>query len=228
MKKKFKLFEDLGFDSDSDEVVMIPNVPTEKPYVTNISIADEDQILATPKKGKTKGVIKPGKVTTKFDIPKRDKKKKFIQDQDLTPDESQQGQPIPNQMAGDQALGGMGIPGMDMGMGSEYDVNMPKTDEQIGRIFELKKIYQRLLSLDTYLSFSSDPVLIKLRIFTSDAVELFEVLISNIMKFQDKIDDIIVIYYKFLNLIYNVIKAYYKSKDEREKNDELNTLEKGE
>ena len=80
------------------------------------------------------------------------------------------------------------------------------------------KNYIVLSYCDNYLSFSSDPVLIKLRVFTSDAVELFEVLIANVLKFRDRIDEIIVIYYKFLNLIYGIIKAYYKRKSARENN----------
>lgn len=222
--KKFKLFEDIGSSDPDVSEYEVPTTDT-KEYKTNISLVNlipEDQILATPKKGKTKGVITP-KVTNKFDLPKKNPKKKFIQDQNMIPDEQNQLPPDQSQdaMAGDQAMGGMGMPGGNMGMGMpDQEINMPKTDEQIGRIFELKKIYQRLLSLDSYLSFSSDPVLIKLRTFTSDAVELFEVVIANIMKYQDRIDDIIIIYYKFLSLLYNVIKVYYKRKSEKEKNNE--------
>lgn len=223
--KKFKIFlEDTGgardvpFDFDDSE------------YKTNFAIAAEDQILSIPKKGK-KPKFQKTDYPKNFDIPKRkDTKRKFIQDQNMTPEEeANQQMPAqdPSAMGGgmDQSAamgGGMDqYGGMGGGMGTEPDFNMPKTDEQIGRIFELKKIYKRLLSLDTYLSFSSDPVLIKLRGFTTNAVELFEVLIANILKYQDKIDDVIIIYYKFLNLVYSVIKVYYKRKQEKEKNDNI-------
>ena len=232
MKKKFKIFEAIDIDdykirSSDNSDYDVENIDDEKPYVTNVDLRSttEDQILATPKKGKIKGVITQ-KVDSKFDIPKRDPKKKFIQDQNMSPEEQEQlaqQQAQAQQMGTDQA-GGMIDPNAmgGMGMDQSYEVNMPTNDEQIGRIFELKKIYERLLSLDSYLSFSADPILIKLRTFTSDAVDLFEVVISNIMKFQDKVDEIIVIYYKFLNLIYNVIKVYFKRRDEKDQNEEYN------
>jgi hypothetical protein len=227
--KNFKLFEDIQntdyIPADETELNTI-----DTPYKTNIAITAEDQIVSIPKKGK-KSKIQKTDYPKNFDIPKRkDTKRKFIQDQDMTQDEeANQQMPAqdPSAMGGgmDQSAamgGGMDqYGGMGGGMGTEPDFNMPKTDEQIGRIFELKKIYKRLLSLDTYLSFSSDPVLIKLRGFTTNAVELFEVLIANILKYQDKIDDVIIIYYKFLNLVYSVIKVYYKRKQEKEKNEDI-------
>ena len=222
MKKKFKIFEAIDIDdykvrSGDNSDYNVENIDDEKPYITNVDLTSttEDQILATPKKGKTKGVITQ-KVDSKFDIPKRDPKKKFIQDQNMSPEEQDQ---LAQQQAQGQQMTDPNAMAGGMGMDQSYEVNMPTNDEQIGRIFELKKIYERLLSLDSYLSFSADPVLIKLRTFTGDAVDLFEVVISNIMKFQEKIDEIIIIYYKFLNLIYNVIKVYFKRKDEKEQNE---------
>lgn len=231
--KKFKLFE----DSPYIDVPYVGDVDT--PYKTHTPITAEDQILSIPKKGK-KAKIQKTPYPKTFDIPKRkNTDRKFIQDQDMgqDDDEVKKTQPtaptgIANQDLANGSLdqsasmgGGIdqygGLGGGMGGLGTEEDVNMPKTDEQIGRIFELKKIYKRLLSLDTYLSFSSDPVLIKLRGFTTNAVELFEVLIANILKYQDKVDEIIVIYYKFLNLLYSVIKVYYKRRQEREKNEDI-------
>ena len=242
--KKFKLFEDIqnsDYRPDESELTLASDPA---PYKTNIAITAEDQMVSIPKKGK-KAKIQKTDFPTKFDVPKRkNKKTKFIQDQNINPEDEEEntknmpagqgGEPVGNlvgQNAGmgaggmDQsaAMGGMGA-GSDLGMGmgtENPDYNMPKTDEQIGRIFELKKIYKRLLSLDTYLSFSSDPVLIKLRGFTTNAVELFEVVIANILKYQDRVDDIIVIYYKFLNLVYSIIKIYYKRKKEKEENENI-------
>lgn len=102
--------------------------------------------------------------------------------------------------------------------GASFAGGEEKTAEQLGRIFELKKIYSRLLSIDQYLSFSSDEVLLKLKKFVSKAIEFFEMLISNIDQFKDKIDDIIVTYYEFLKVTYSVLKMYYDEQEEKTRN----------
>lgn len=120
---------------------------------------------------------------------------------------------------GDTRIGGAaGMGGMGMnafGMPEEE----PKEPKELGRTYELKKIYTRLVSIESYLSSSSDETLIKLRNYVSRAIELFQLLISNIDSYKDKIDDIIVTYYKFLELVYNLLKQYYKNK-EKENNEE--------
>jgi len=110
---------------------------------------------------------------------------------------------------------GMGNAGMgNAGMGMEEEE--PKEPKELGRIYELKKIYTRLVSIESYLSTSSDETLIKLRNYVSRAIELFQLLISNIDSYTDKIDDIIVTFYKFLELVYNLLKQYYKNKENNE------------
>lgn len=113
---------------------------------------------------------------------------------------------------------GANIPGMDPmmgGMGGE-----PQTPKDIGRVFELKKIYTRLISIEQYLSFTSDEFLIKLKVYISKAVQLFETLIFNIQIFKDRIDDIIVIYYKFIDTVYTLLKKHYEKKDKENKSEE--------
>ena len=46
----------------------------------------------------------------------------------------------------------------------------------------------------------------------SQSIELFEILASNIDSYKEKMDDIIISYYKFLKEIYFKIKDYYKEK----------------
>lgn len=111
-------------------------------------------------------------------------------------------------MGGDPNAMGDPSGGMGMGMGGDA----PKTSEEIGRIFELKKIYSRMLAIEQHLSFSPDEILIKLRKYVTDAIELFETLISNIDSFKEQIDEIIVIFYKFLENVYTIMKKYYKIK----------------
>jgi len=119
----------------------------------------------------------------------------------------------PSMAGGDpNAMGGMGGMGMDA----------PKTANEIGKIFELKKIYSRLLAIEEYLSFSSDEFLLKLRKFVGQSIDLFEILSANIDSFKDQIDDIIIIYYKFLSEVYSLIKRYYKIKKQKNKEDKSN------
>jgi hypothetical protein len=130
--------------------------------------------------------------------------------------------------ASDYGGGGVGAPGMDPTMGGMMDPSMganipgmdsmtgmsyPPTAEQVGRIFELKKIYSRLLSVEQYLSYTSDDYLLKLKSFVSKAIELFEILVFNLDSFKNKLDEFIVMFYKFVQEIYELLDTYYKKKD---------------
>lgn len=123
----------------------------------------------------------------------------------------------PNAMAGmdpNAMGGGMGMDqGMGMGMPGQ-DTSQMSADE-LGRIFELKKIYRRLLSIEAYLSFSSDPELTEISSYVSKAIEFFELLSSNITQFKDKIDGIIIVFYEFLKTIYDALKDYYERRDSK-------------
>lgn len=128
-------------------------------------------------------------------------------------------EPDPNGMMGADPSGmGMTQDPMGLGMGVEE----PLSAENVGRVFELKKIYSRLLSIESQLSFSSDVILLKLRKFISKAIELFETLISNIDSFRNEIDGIIVIYYDFLKQVYLILKKYYKIKEKEDKKQNKN------
>lgn len=118
-------------------------------------------------------------------------------------------------MSPETMTGGDPTGGMNTGSGMGYEP--PKTSEQIGRIFELKKIYSRLLSIEAQLSFSADLTLVKLRKYISQAAEFFEIVIANESSFKDEMDEIIVKYYNFLDQVYHIIKHYYAKQDKKEK-----------
>jgi len=99
------------------------------------------------------------------------------------------------------------VPDMESNEG-EDDLRNTKN---LGRVYELKKIYSRLTSLESYLSNESAPVLSKLRSFVFKAIEMFEVIVSNFSSFSDRIDEIIIIYYKFLKRIYLTVRTYYRN-----------------
>lgn len=100
------------------------------------------------------------------------------------------------------------ISGMDNGLGIGEEE--PKTPGELGKIYELKKIYSRLTSMESYLSDESDKELLDIRTVVSQAIELFEVISANIDSYKEKIDEIIIMYYKFLKEVYSQVKDIYK------------------
>lgn len=107
------------------------------------------------------------------------------------------------------------------GMGGNVDpmTGQPVEDPQhLGRVYEIKKIYTRLTSIESYLSSEADPILVKVRKYVSQAIQLFEILASNMQSYKDKLDEIIIQYYKFLDLVYDMVKGRYKElKDKQSK-----------
>ncbi len=132
----------------------------------------------------------------------------------------QTAQPMPG---ADASLAGFGgVPGAFPGMSPEEYTQ--KSAEEIGRIYEFKKIYARLLAIEEHLATSSDEILLKLKNYVSKVIELFETVISNIEPFKEKIDDIIIIFYKFLESTYAIIRKYYKMKRDEENQEKEETL----
>jgi len=111
----------------------------------------------------------------------------------------------------DPSMAGMGGVGMGMPEEKEY------TDEYIGRVYELKKIFSRLQALSSFLDLATDRKLLKLKSYISSALELFAIVTSNLDSFKDRMDDIIISFYKFLKYAYALLKAYYEKQAEEEK-----------
>lgn len=133
-----------------------------------------------------------------------------------TTDPNMMGGGDPNAMAGQDPNAMGGGMGMDQGMGMGMPgQETPQTADELGRIFELKKIYRRLLSIEAYLSFSSDPELAEISSYVSKAIEFFELLSSNLPQFKDKIDGIIIVFYEFLKTIYDSLKDYYEKREQK-------------
>lgn len=89
----------------------------------------------------------------------------------------------------------------------------PESPQEVGRIYELKKIHSRLVSIQSYLSTSTDVELIKLKNNIAEALELFRTMISNVSLFKDRLDQIIIMYYKFLDRVYSILSKYYKDRE---------------
>lgn len=103
-----------------------------------------------------------------------------------------------------------GMPPEGMGAGLPGEEVQTLNVDEIGRVYELKKIYSRMTSIETYLSGTSDQNLLELRRYVAKAIDLFEVVITNFQQFKPKIDEIIVTYYNFVSKIYEMVKNYYK------------------
>lgn len=125
---------------------------------------------------------------------------------------------------GEGGIGDMGMdeegnmPGVEGGEGME---GMPGQEEeekltlnQLGRVYELKRIYSRLSSVESFLTRNTDDTILEVRKMVSQSIDLFELVISNFDQYKEKIDEIIVTYYEFLNVVYDSIKKHFASTTE--------------
>jgi hypothetical protein len=152
------------------------------------------------------------------------------EDEEEMPTEVPKAEPVEPEIEGGEevgmedpaAMGDMGAepgmePGMDTGMGMPgEEKEEPLTPGQIGRVYELKKIYTRLTALENMLQDVTDEEMMKLRNLISKAIELFKTLAANFDIYRDKLDDIIVIFYKFLDISYKKVRDYFKSNKSNE------------
>jgi len=108
-----------------------------------------------------------------------------------------------------------GVPGMDVGMGAGMGTGMGEplvklTSTEVGRVYELKKIYSRLSSVESYLSRATDQSILELRKYVAQSIDLFEIVMANYDQFKENVDEIIIQYYEFLDVIYSSLRKFYK------------------
>jgi hypothetical protein len=101
------------------------------------------------------------------------------------------------------------------GMGMD-EPKQELTSSEIGKVYELKKIYSRLISIEAHLSSTTDTSLLQMRSIVAKAMELFETVIVNFEQYKEQIDEIIVTFYKFLELTYGLLQSYYKNDSKNE------------
>lgn len=141
-----------------------------------------------------------------------------VLEQELPPEEEGEDEvPPPEEGGGIPPEGDPGMGGMDPGMdpNAPMDPMDPNAQQlsavEIGRVYELKKIYNRLLALENYIfRVSDDDTILEVRKAIGEAINLFEVVISNFDQFKDRIDEIIIQFYKFIDKIYEKIHVYFK------------------
>lgn len=121
--------------------------------------------------------------------------------------------------------GGEGMePGMDpndpnAGMAPMPGGAEPLNSTQIGRMYELKKVYSRLTSVETFLSRTTDEGMLEIRKLVGQSIDLFEVVISNFDQYKEKVDEIIVTYYEFLDSVYGSLRKHFAEMSKEQKND---------
>ena len=111
--------------------------------------------------------------------------------------------------AGGDVGGGGELGGMGMGMGQEQEQTL--TSNEIGKVYEMKKIYSRMTSLEAHLSSTTDTSLLTMRGMVSQAMDLFETVVVNFDQYKEQINEIIVTFYKFLDVTYEILRSYYKN-----------------
>ena len=118
------------------------------------------------------------------------------------------------------AMGGM-MGGM-MG-GIDPMTGMPSTDNSasvnssaIGRIYELKKIYYRLMQLNKMLTNCPDKEMNEIQKVTSESFDLLRLIIQNLKTYKDKIDDIIISYFSLVKDISSKLEQHYMKKSQSE------------
>lgn len=186
------------FTKDDARDEDVPNVHDTRPYKTHV-IPENDELREADE-----------------EVKKVETSKKVEKDIKLPDPDPASNMPDAGAPSGDMS----GIPGGDMeGMdGMEMPgEEEPKDPQELGRTYEMKKIYARLISIESYLSTSSDVEILTLRKYVSQSIEMFKVLTANIDSYKDNIDEIIVIFYKFLKVIYKLLDKYYKEKEIEDK-----------
>ena len=206
-----------------DELVDVPDVDAvDEPYTTNRPVSLDASSSQTKVKGKL-SVEDLRSMIEQAVAPQADEEQMSPEDPgpdapghtdaEAPPEEVPPEPGMDPSMAGgmqDPSMGGMGM--------EEEDPLASKTPSELGRIYELKKIYTRLTTIESYLSESSDPDLLRIRLLVSKSIELFEILSSNIPIYKppkaskERLDEIIIMYYKFLKQVYESVAKYYKAK----------------
>jgi len=146
-----------------------------------------------------------------------------VPEPDLTTPEIEGGEEAavedPAMAGGEEDMGDMGA---EAGMGDEMggmpgeEKEEPLTPGQIGRVYELKKIYTRLSALENMLQDVTDMEMIEVRNLISKAIDLFKTLSANFDVYKEKLDDIIIIFYKFLDVSYKKVRDYFKNNKDNE------------
>lgn len=113
----------------------------------------------------------------------------------------------------DDPLSQSAQPGTDMMGFDSGNQQIEKNDKSIGRLYELRKIYLRLYIIEKILNNSTDRNLLEISNVVKKAFEVYRIVIQNLKSFQDRIDDVIVDYYKFIKVVTSKLEKYFLEKN---------------
>lgn len=182
-------------DGEFDNQINFPNIEDPTNYVTHVSVEEEISEAPNPEENA-----------------KKDKPLDFEELQSAVGDEGDEtGEEVaPPEEGMDPNTQPGGMPGEDPSMMGGTPEAQALTQNQLGRMYELKKIYSRLSSVESFLSRTTDDNILEIRKMVSNAIDLFELVISNFEQYKENVDEIIITYYKFLDVVYDSIRTHFK------------------
>jgi len=84
------------------------------------------------------------------------------------------------------------------------------TLEDVGKMYELKQIHYRLIAVRNHLEIFVEEEFDEVKNTLTKAINLFDLVIDNYDKYKEKIDEIIIMYYKFIQDVYELTKKKYR------------------
>jgi len=108
-------------------------------------------------------------------------------------------------------MGGMGMGGMS-GMDPTGGTGV-KTTTALGKLYSLKKIYQRMSALHNLLVNTPDNEVRELTKIISESFDILKLIILNLKSYKDKADEIIVSYYTLIREVCKKLHEFYKNKE---------------
>lgn len=91
------------------------------------------------------------------------------------------------------------------------------TAKELGRIYELNKIYYRLYTINKILNNIPDPKISEIREMVSEAFDMFRMISNNVVTYKDMLDDVILKYYAFIGRVVLTLEKYFKITSESDK-----------
>ncbi len=85
----------------------------------------------------------------------------------------------------------------------------------IGKAYTMKQIYYKLLSIYNILNQSTQSILLKQSNNVKQAIDLFNLVVTNPTAYKENMDNIITMFYKYLNRLYDLLEKYYSNLDKK-------------
>lgn len=136
------------------------------------------------------------------------------------------GQPVPPDYQGDRQDPNMPVDGDGDGMvydetggvppGGMYGEEEPKTPKELGRIYELNKLYNKLYVINSILNNTPDEEITELRKMVRESFNIFRLILNNLDSYKEKIDEIILKFYEFVGQVVKQIDAHFKANSEKQ------------